>query len=56
MGNRRGFLKMSASLAAAPLIPESTAVSNELDIPVSNKRPHELARDEAHWRAVGSRP
>ncbi|MEA9577275.1 twin-arginine translocation signal domain-containing protein [Xanthomonas campestris] len=27
MGNRRGFLKMSASLAAAPLIPESTAVS-----------------------------
>lgn len=53
MGNRRGFLKMSASLAAAPLIPESTAVSNELDIPVSNKRPHELARDEAHWPAVG---
>ncbi|MEB2024564.1 hypothetical protein VDR74_06255 [Xanthomonas campestris pv. campestris] len=44
---------MSASLAAAPLIPESSAVSNELDIPVSNKRPHELARDEAHWRAVG---
>ncbi|MEB1262588.1 twin-arginine translocation signal domain-containing protein [Xanthomonas campestris pv. campestris] len=30
MGNRRGFLKMSASLAAAPLIPESSAVSNEL--------------------------
>lgn len=39
-------------MAATSLIPELAVVINEVDIPVSKKSPHELARDEAHWRAV----
>ncbi|MCF8826457.1 aminotransferase class V-fold PLP-dependent enzyme [Xanthomonas campestris] len=52
MGNRRNFLKLSASLAATSSLPEAAVGKGAVDIPFSNKLPQELARDEAHWRAV----
>ncbi|MCB1608615.1 MAG: aminotransferase class V-fold PLP-dependent enzyme [Xanthomonadales bacterium] len=53
MGNRRGFLKWSAAVAATPLLAKTGgATVLPAGLPISSALPEVLARDEAHWRAV----